>query len=47
VNLVGLEGYEGRSLREYRKNNGTDGVTPHIYGKDKHAHLEKWGMLPL
>jgi hypothetical protein len=37
VNLVGLEGYEGSSLREYRKNNGSDGVTPHIYGKDKHA----------
>jgi 5-(carboxyamino)imidazole ribonucleotide synthase len=37
VNLVGLEGYEGCSLREYRKNNGSDGVTPHIWKRQTRA----------
>ena len=47
VNLVGAEGHTGQvHYNNLEKALSMKGVNPHIYGKNKPDHLEKWDMSP-
>jgi 5-(carboxyamino)imidazole ribonucleotide synthase len=48
VNLVGEDGFTGNVIyKNIETILGWNGVTPHIYGKNKNSPFRKWDMLLL